>query len=184
MKSIQSTLSKFGEDKDSEVFEKFFHNLAIKISDFFFKNKIVTSKISDKKYRNEVDIDTNLIINSLIKTTPKMVKILTDNLNINDKNSLQVILISHFKSAEFRRKIEGVSKPYYTTGEVPQEKILIEMNNFLKYSLKSRALKNKILNLKSYDNFLDWLISKKDAVLCGFSLVIFLLSFTFYVFID
>ena len=113
-----------------------------------------------------------------------MIKILSENLNIKDTKSIEIILTSHFKSLSFRKKLEGVTRPFFTVNQLPEEQVLLEMNNFLKYALKSKSLKNKILNLKSHDNFVDWLVSKKDAVLCGFSLVIFLLSFTFYVFIE
>ena len=65
-----------------------------------------------------------------------------------------------------------------------KERYLVEYGQFIKYVLTIDNLKDKIFNLKTHDNFKDWLISKKETVLCGFSLVIFLLSFTFYVFID
>ena len=55
---------------------------------------------------------------------------------------------------------------------------------FLVNQINNDMKKDKIFNLKTHDNFKDWLISKKETVLCGFSLVVFLLSFTFYVFVD
>ena len=113
-----------------------------------------------------------------------MAKILGENLHIADINSIESVLNNHFSTLHFEEKIQDISKPFYTQGELTKERYLVEYGQFIKYALTTDNLKDKIFNLKTHDNFKDWLISKKETVLCGFSLVIFLLSFTFYVFID
>lgn len=172
------------QDKDSETFDTFFYNLSIKISETFFSKKFKTIKVGPNKYKHEIKVNPNDIIKVLNKNINKMAKILGENLDILDIKSIKIVLTNHFKSIQFKEKIKDITKPFTTEGKLSKEKFLVEYGQFLKYSLTSQSLKEKLFNLKSHDNFKDWLISKKETVLCGFSLVVFMLSFTFYVFID
>lgn len=172
------------QDKDSETFDLFFHNLSIKISETFFSKKFKTTKIGKDSYKHISNSNTKDIVRILIKNTSKMSKILSENLEIIDINSINVVLNNHFKSLYFREKINDITKPFFTKGELTKERYMVEYGQFIKFSLTSESLKEKIFNLKTHDNFKDWIISKKETALCGLSLVIFLLSFTFYVFVD
>ena len=172
------------EDKDSETFDLFFHNLSIKISETFFSKKFKTTKVSKDKYKHISNANTVDIVKILVRNSSKMAKILGENLEIIDIKSIEVVLNNHFKSLYFREKISDITKPFFTQGELTKERYLVEYGQFIKFTLTSDSLKEKIFNLKTHDNFKDWVISKKETVLCGFSLVIFLLSFTFYVFVE
>lgn len=171
------------EDKDSETFDLFFHNLSIKISETFFSKKFNTIKV-DGNYRHVSNANHLDIIKILKRNTPKMAKILGENLHIVDTKSIESVLNNHYSTLHFEEKLQDITKPFFTQGELTKERYLVEYGQFIKYVLTIDNLKDKIFNLKTHDNFKDWLISKKETVLCGFSLVIFLLSFTFYVFID
>tara|TARA_B100001248_G_scaffold201899_1_gene156090 strand:- start:26760 stop:27281 length:522 start_codon:yes stop_codon:yes gene_type:complete len=172
------------EDKDSETFDLFFYNLSVKISETFFSKKFITTKESADRFKHVSNANSEDIIKILVRNIPQVAKIISANLEIIDVKSIETVLRNHFLSLHFKEKMNDITKPFYTNGELTKERYLVEYGQFIKFALTSDSLKDKIFNLKTHDNFKDWLISKKETVLCGFSLVVFLLSFTFYVFVD
>jgi hypothetical protein len=169
--------------ENSDIFDLFFYNLSIKVSETYFLGDYKSTKVSKNKYKHETNIEPEIINKILIKNIPNMTNILSKNLKISNVDKLQNLLNTHFTSVQFKNKIADITNPFYTDGELSKEQFMVEYGQFIQYTLTSQHLKDKMFDLKSHDSFQSWLISKKETVLCGLSLVIFLLSFTFYVFL-
>ena len=113
------------EDKDSEVFDTFFYNLSKKISNSFFSKKFNKIKIGENKFKYQINTNTEILNKILTKNIPKMSIILSKNIGISDKKSIQKILKKHYDSKEFNEKIDDITKPFFTNGELTKQKFLI-----------------------------------------------------------
>lgn len=169
---------------NQEKIDVFFHNLTQKIADTFFKDKLNETKINEEKYLYSINIEAIDIVNSLKSKSKELVELLAKNLEINDVRSLKYHFDNKIQSTEFLNDLKHSIKSFNTKGELNKEVFMNNTIEFIKYSFSKNSFKSKLLNLKEHDNFYEWVYHKKDTILCGYSLVIFILTFSFYVFIN
>ena len=172
------------KDSDSETIDIFFHNLAEKIVNTFYNNILVEKRISETKYHYTVNLEVDNLIKSLKNKSKELSILISESLQIKNIESIDNLLQKQFSSNSFAEKINSTSKDFDTDGKLDIDSYILDKVTFIKFCLKEDSIKEKIIDLKDFDNFYDWVKGHKESVLCGYSLVIFMLTFSYYVFIN
>lgn len=169
---------------DKETFDVFFHNLSEKIVETYFKEKINEEKLNENKWIYSLNTNSDDIIKGLKNKSKDLSKLLSNSIGISNIRSTKYYFDRQLENSEFINTLKNTTKSFTTNSKLNYDSHYNNTIEFIKYGFSTNSFKKNILNLKDHDNFYDWANSKKEAIVCGYSLVIFLLTFSFYVFLN
>lgn len=165
-----------------EVFEIIFENVSKKIIDNYFKNINVIKNDKGKYfYKNNINLEElDAVLNNNIN---EISEILSTNLLITDKTSLNNILKNHYNSNSFKESLKKITYSFTYTKKIECKKLKKIYNAHLKKNLMNNQIIEKILAITPELNFFNWILRKWKIFIFGYTITLLVLIITYYVFL-